>query len=70
MNNMIFAPLEQKGLPSISKKSKVKSPKQNMIEELLNSELLASQFAICELASHLGYLVLNFLLLTIEIVCD
>lgn len=41
-----------------------------MIEELLNSELLASQFAICELASHLGYLVLNFLLLTIEIVCD
>lgn len=32
----------------------MKSPKENVIEELLNGELLANEFAICELASHLG----------------
>lgn len=41
-------------IPSICENAEMKSPKENVIEELLNGELLANEFAICELASHLG----------------
>lgn len=41
-------------IPSICENAKMKSPEENVVEELLDSELLADQFAVCELASHLG----------------